>query len=153
MAQRQGRVIAVEGAVVDAQFTEGEGLPFIYEVIRVATFDGQEVVLEVVEHHQPNICRCIALNPTQGIRRNSPCVSMGAPVTFPATKGLFGRVFNVLGHPIDGGEMVMSDVNLPIRREISAQERSGACRIRSESRGASPLSICPGLRGAAHFGP
>ncbi len=124
--QRQGQVIAVEGAVVDVQFIGDDGLPFIYEVIRVATFDGQEVVLEVVEHHQPNICRCIALNPTHGIRRSSPCVSMGTQVTFPATKDLFGRVFNVLGRPIDGGELVVADDNLPIRRAVSAKERAGA---------------------------
>jgi hypothetical protein len=62
-------------------------------VIKVLSFDGKEIVLEVVEHHQPSICRCIALTPTHGIRRNAPCFSIGTQVTFPATKDLFGRVF------------------------------------------------------------
>ena len=126
MAQQQGRVIAVEGAVVDVEFINGGGLPSIYEVILVNSFDGKEIVLEVVEHHPPNICRCIALNPTHGIRRNAACAALGRQVCFPASQELFGRVFDVLGQPIDGGAPVKAGESFPIRRIIPADERARA---------------------------
>ena len=100
MAEATGRIIAVQGAVVDAAFDKA-ALPLLYDVIRVVSADGRDVVLEVVEHREPNICRCIAMNPTQGVRRNSVCRATGRPLTFPATDEIYGRVLNVLGEPTD----------------------------------------------------
>jgi F-type H+-transporting ATPase subunit beta len=123
MSEIQGRIVAVQGSVVDAQFPPGK-LPMIYEVIRAATFDGQKVILEIVEHREPNICRCIALNSSQGIKRNSACFSTGHPLGFPATPNLYGRVINVLGDPIDHKGPIEAECQAPIRTYRSPSERS-----------------------------
>lgn len=114
MEGQKGKIVSVYGSVVDAQF-EGEALPAIYEVIKASTFDGIEVVLEVVEHHEPNICRCIALNPTYGFRRNSLCVATGKSLAVPAGDALYGRVVNVLGQPIDGKGKIEGPETITIR--------------------------------------
>ena len=97
----KGKIVAIYGSVVDVQF-EVEMLPIIYEIITASNYEGQDVVLQVMEHHQPNICRCIALNPTYGVKRNSFCYATGKKLTVPSGEFLYGRVVNVLGRPIDG---------------------------------------------------
>jgi F-type H+-transporting ATPase subunit beta len=115
MAESMGKVIGVQGSVVDARFEKGD-LPMLYEVILVKSSDNREVVLEVVEHRDPDICRCIAMNPTHGVRRGSDCRATGKPLTFPATDAIYGRVLNVLGKPIDLKGDLVSDAYLPIRK-------------------------------------
>lgn len=110
----KGKIIGVDGSIVDVQF-EDHTLPAIYEVVKSATFDGREVVLEVFEHHKPNICRCIALNPTYGLKRNSPCEATGAPLSVPVGEGVYGRVLNVLGKPIDAAGPVDTRQTVSIR--------------------------------------
>jgi len=114
MAVKEGKIIAVYGSVVDVQF-KGQALPVIYEVINTATFSGQEVVLEVLEHHEPDICRCIALTPTYGLRRNSSCVATGKSLSVPTGENLYGRVVNVLGKPIDNKGDVAGTDTIPVR--------------------------------------
>ncbi|MCX5713206.1 MAG: F0F1 ATP synthase subunit beta, partial [Candidatus Omnitrophica bacterium] len=72
----KGKIVAVYGSVVDVQF-EAEKLPIIYEIIKASTIDGKDVVLEVAEHREPNICRCISLNYTYGLQRNSLALATG----------------------------------------------------------------------------
>lgn len=110
----KGKVSAVYGSVVDVQFA-GEELPVIYEIIKTNTFDDKQVVLEVVEHYDPDICRCIALTPTYGLRRNSPCIATGRSLFVPEGKELYGRVVNVLGRPIDGKNTIEATDAVPIR--------------------------------------
>jgi F-type H+/Na+-transporting ATPase subunit beta len=114
MKKQTGKITGVYGSVVDAQFRSGE-LPAIYDVIKALTFEGSEVVLEVVEHHEPNICRCIALCSTFGLKRNSSCESTGSCVEVPIGEKLYGRVLNVLGKPIDGQGPVDDSQTMPIR--------------------------------------
>ncbi len=114
MKKQTGKIIGVYGSVVDAQFRSGE-LPAIYEIIKTLVFEGSEVVLEVVEHHEPNICRCIALCSTFGLKRNSLCESTGSCVEVPVGEKLYGRVINVLGKPIDGQGPVDDSQTMPIR--------------------------------------
>lgn len=116
-----GKIISVYGSVVDTQFGSDK-LPAIYEIINASTFDGTGVVLEVVEHHEPNICRCIALNPTYGLQRNSPCRATGKPLSIPAGKNLYGRVVNVVGEAIDGKEKTDRSLTVPIRRSQAGPE-------------------------------
>jgi F-type H+/Na+-transporting ATPase subunit beta len=115
MKAQKGKIIGVYGSVVDVQFHSGE-LPTIYNVIKALTLDGVEVVLEVVEHREPNICRCIALCPTFGLKRNSTCESTGSCVEVPIGENLYGRVVNVLGHPIDNQGPVDDSQKMPIRQ-------------------------------------
>ena len=75
----KGKIIAIYGSVTDVQF-EGETLPLIYDTVKAVTVDGSEVVLEVIEHHEPNICRCISLDYNYGLQRNSVCFSTGSPL-------------------------------------------------------------------------
>ena len=80
---------------------EAETLPVIYEVIKVNTYRDEEVVLEVFEHRQPNICRCIAITSTFGLKRNSSCIATGEPLSVPIGENLYGRIINVLGNPVE----------------------------------------------------
>lgn len=117
----KGKIVAVSGSVVDAQF-DAENLPTIYEILKTVTFDNKEVILEVVEHREPNICRCIALNPTYGLRRNLSVIATGSNLTVPVGDCLYGRVLNVLGQPIDK------------KGPIEFQERVATRRMRMSAR-------------------
>ncbi|MCX5712255.1 MAG: F0F1 ATP synthase subunit beta [Candidatus Omnitrophica bacterium] len=118
----KGTIVGVYGSVVDAQFDKGS-LPAIYEIIKALRFDGSEVVLEVTEHHEPNICRCIALNQAYGIKRNSICTATGNALTVPVGKHVYGRVLNVLGQPIDNKDPIQGAKLIPIRSSARAIER------------------------------
>lgn len=120
--QKKGKITAISGSVVDVQF-EGEELPAIYEVITAHTFDNNEVVMEVIEHRDPNICRCIALNQTYGLRRNSAASSAGRQLSVPVGEKLYGRVLNVLGQPIDGKGPIGASETIPIRNPQLSSER------------------------------
>ena len=118
----KGKVIAVYSSVVDVE-CENKNLPVIYEIIRTQTFDGKEVVLEVIEHYEPNICRCIALTSTYGLKRNSECVATGKSLSVPPGKKLYGRVVNVLGQPISGERLAEGLENVPIRQPQMEERR------------------------------
>jgi F-type H+-transporting ATPase subunit beta len=112
--QLKGKIIAVSGSVTDVQF-ESEKLPLIYDTIKAITVDGREVILEVIEHHEPNICRCISLDYNYGLQRNSVCFSTGSPVCVPEGEAIYGRVINAMGKAIDGKGEVKSNRAIPIR--------------------------------------
>ncbi len=98
---KKGKLVAVNGPVVDVQFLGKCVLPGIYEIMEVTTYQGEKVILEVAEHRSSNICRCIALGPTYGLKRNADVIAHGAMLQVPSADKLFGRVINVLGEPID----------------------------------------------------
>jgi len=112
----KGKVVGVYGSVVDVQF-DGVSLPVISEALKAVSFNGNEIILEVVEHYESNICRCIALNPTYGLRRNSVCLATGGALKVAKGKNVYGRVLNVLGEPIDGKGAIDVDESdkIPIR--------------------------------------
>ncbi len=119
-AQRKGKIAAIYGSVVDCAF-DGK-IPAIYEVITAVTTAGEEVVLEVVEHHPPNICRCIALNFIYGLQRNSECIATGSVLRVPHGKYLYGRVVNVSGRPIDGMGAVEAGETVAVRKAAQANK-------------------------------
>lgn len=115
MAEIQGRISQVLGAVVDVDFPAGE-LPEIFEAIRVPLGEGQEdLVLEVQMHLGHNSVRTVAMDTTDGLQRGVPAYATGKNITVPVGEVSLGRVFNVLGRPIDNGEPVPEDAP---RREI-----------------------------------
>jgi len=122
MDSKQGKIIAIYGSVVDVQF-EDQHLPSMYDVILASTFNDDEVILEVIEHHEPNICRCIALNPTYGLARNSLCAPTGKPLSVPTGDRVYGRVLNVLGEAIDGKGPIEGTDTIPIRNPYKSKER------------------------------
>ncbi len=96
-----GTVIRVVGVVVDAEFASGD-LPGIHNALYVQREDASPLVLEVQEHVDPHTVRTIAMGSTAGLRRGLPVVDSGGPISVPVGPVTLGRMFNVLGQPIDG---------------------------------------------------
>ena len=118
-ATRTGRIAQVIGSTFDAEFDEGE-LPNIYNALKIDTHEkGVEIHLtgEVQQHLGGNRVRCVALGSTDGLVRGMPVLDTGAPVSVPVGKGSLGRVFNLLGEPIDGRGSVPSEETWPIHRD------------------------------------
>jgi F-type H+/Na+-transporting ATPase subunit beta len=101
MAEVEGRVSQVLGAVVDVEFDNTSELPDIFDAIRVPREDKEDLVLEVQMHLGDNSVRTVAMDTTDGLQRNVPAYSSGDPIHVPVGDATLGRVFNVLGNPID----------------------------------------------------
>jgi F-type H+-transporting ATPase subunit beta len=114
-----GTVIQVIGSTFDAQFPESD-LPEIYNSVHV-NFEtkGQKTTLvgEVAKHLGGGQVRCVALASTDGVKRGDACVDTGAPVRVPVGEGVLGRVFNLLGQPVDERGAVNATKSSPIHRE------------------------------------
>jgi F-type H+-transporting ATPase subunit beta len=103
------------GGVVDVEFPIGQ-LPNVYDALEI-TREGQlPLILEVEKHLGNNWVRCVAMDSTDGLQRNVPVYSMGGPIKVPVGPATLGRVFNVLGRPVDGGPAVSADQYYPIHR-------------------------------------
>ncbi len=105
MAEVQGRVSQVLGAVVDVEFPAGQ-LPDIFDAIRVPREGQEDLILEVQLLLGDSAVRTVAMDTTDGLQRNVPAFSTGSPITVPVGPVSLGRVFNVLGRPVDGGEPI-----------------------------------------------
>jgi F-type H+-transporting ATPase subunit beta len=108
-----GRLIAVRGAVVEVEFPDG--LPAINEELRVSS-SSRVVVLEVAHHLDAHTVRAIALTHTEGLARGMVAERTGRPITVPVGPPTLGRLFNVLGQPLDGGELPPVEDWWPIHR-------------------------------------
>ncbi len=95
-----GKITQIIGAVLDVKFKEGE-LPEINEAIKVTRQDGSTLVLEVAQHLGDDTVRCIAMGPTDGLLRGMEAIATGAAISVPVGENTLGRMFNVLGEPID----------------------------------------------------
>jgi F-type H+/Na+-transporting ATPase subunit beta len=117
-----GKVIQITGPVIDVEFPPGE-LPGIYNALEIArpSSDGADgegsLVVEVQQHLGNNWVRAVAMSSTDGLARGLDVVDTGAAITVPVGAPTLGRVFDVLGHPIDGKGPVTSESNLPIHRD------------------------------------
>jgi F-type H+/Na+-transporting ATPase subunit beta len=106
----QGIIVRVVGVVVDARFQSGD-LPSIHSALIVKSDDGTDLVVEVQEHIDPHTVRAIAMGNTAGLRRGLTAVDTGGPISVPVGPLTLGRMFNVLGEPIDGGPAVVASRN------------------------------------------
>ena len=104
-----GLVRRVIGTVVDVEFPGGD-LPAIFNAINIDISDGKTLVAEVQQHLGNNWVRCLALDSTDGLRRGSEASDTGAAIQVPVGPSTLGRIFNVLGEPIDPGEPIADDV-------------------------------------------
>ena len=95
-----GKITQIIGAVLDVKFQEGN-LPEINEALKITRADGETLVIEVAQHLGDDIVRCIAMGPTDGLVRGMDVVATGAPISVPVGENTLGRMFNVLGEPID----------------------------------------------------
>lgn len=114
MEQNIGKIVQVIGPVVDIQF-DPDQLPSIHNAITIQ--NGDEVLtVEVAQHIGDDVVRTVALGTTDGLKRQMDCIDTGAPISIPVGKETLGRMFNVLGQPIDGKEAVQTKERLPIHR-------------------------------------
>lgn len=110
----KGKVAQVIGTVVDIEFPPDE-LPALYNAIEIPT-GGDKIVLEAQEHVGNNWVRCLALSSTDGLERGAEAIDTGAPLTVPVGKVTLGRLFNVMGEPIDNLGPVEATERWPIHR-------------------------------------
>ncbi len=124
-----GKIKQVSGSVVDVLFPEGE-LPKIREGLKTEV-DGKTRVMEVAQHMDSTTVRCIMLSESEGLARGTEVIRTGNSITVPVGEATLGRIFNVLGEPIDGGEPISEDVErLSIHRDApSFDEQSPAAEI------------------------
>jgi F-type H+/Na+-transporting ATPase subunit beta len=115
MSKAMGQVIQIQGSVVDVEFPEGE-LPGIYEALEIPRQGGESLVLEVEKHLGHNWVRCVSMDTTDGLQRGLPVTATGAPIMVPVGPKTLGRIFNVLGLPIDEKGSVVADQCYPIHR-------------------------------------
>ena len=113
-----GIIRRVIGPVVDVQFPSGK-LPDIYNAIEV-NLEDKKIVMEAVQHIGDNSVRCISLFSTDGLSRGCPAVDTGAPIKMPVGEATLGRMFNVVGEPIDGKGPVNAEEYMPIHRQAPA---------------------------------
>jgi len=118
MSIATGKVVQVIGPVVDIRFPADQ-LPELTHAIQIK--DDMEngsidLTLEVAQHLGNNVVRCIAMSSTDGLQRGMPAIDLKAPISVPVGEQVLGRILNVLGNPIDGGEPLNREQVLPIHR-------------------------------------
>src|SRR5438034_5667095 len=116
--KKAGKIVQVIGSTFDVEFDEGH-LPDIYNAVKIDTKAGGAVIRltgEVQQHLGGNRVRCVALGSTDGLVRGTKVADTGAPVTVPVGKETLGRVFNLLGEPIDGRGPIEAKESRPIHR-------------------------------------
>ena len=114
----QGQILQVLGAVVDVKFQDG-GVPPILNALETEN-NGQRLVLEVAQHLGENTVRAIAMDMTDGLTRGNPVVDTGDKIAVPVGAETLGRIFDVIGEPIDEGKPVKTKKTWPIHREAPA---------------------------------
>ncbi|HMQ09139.1 MAG TPA: F0F1 ATP synthase subunit beta [Candidatus Nanoperiomorbaceae bacterium] len=115
MTKKQGEIIQIVGVVVDAEF-EKDALPAIYDALTV-DIDKRTITLEVAQHLSETTVRAIALSSTDGLTRGAKVTATGAPISVPVGEATMGRMFNVVGDPIDGGAELPDVERMPIHRD------------------------------------
>jgi F-type H+-transporting ATPase subunit beta len=116
---KKGRVVGVQGPIVDVRFNQISDMPDLHELVMVKTFDKRDLALEVAEHLEGSVARCIALSSTLNLQRNAVATSSGDVLRVPVGEALFGRIINVMGQPIDGKGPINASETRPIHRDVS----------------------------------
>ena len=111
----RGRIVSVQGPVVDCWFDHDEDVPALYDVVEVTTVDGKMVVLQTSEHLTGNLVRTVALMDTLNLQLNSTCYNTYKPITIPMGDGNFGRVMDATGRPLDNKGEFDCPGRVPIR--------------------------------------
>lgn len=141
-----GKISQVIGPVVDVEF--GENLPRIYDALEIKIENGEKLVLETAQHLGGNKVRTVAMGATDGLRRGMEVTDTGAPISVPVGAGTLGRMFNLLGEPIDGiADPVKTEKRDPIHREApSFAEQATQAEILETGIKVIDL-ICPFVKG------
>ncbi len=140
-----GKVIQIIGAVVDVQFTK-ENLPNLLNAIEIE-LNGATLTCEVAQHIGDDVVRCIAMASTDGLVRGVDAVDTGAPISVPVGKATLGRIFNLLGEPVDNKPAPETEEKWAIHREPPSYEEQTASNEVLET-GIKVIDlICPYLKG------
>ena len=115
----KGYVTQIIGPVLDIKFSEGN-LPPIYSAISVAVEGGEPNIVEVQQLLGDNKVRAVSMRSTDGLKRGTEAIDLGAPITVPVGVTTLGRIFNVIGEPVDNQGDVSLEETLPIHREAPA---------------------------------
>ena len=143
--KNQGLISAVVGAVVDVKFESDP--PPIFDALEVVNGQGDKVVLEVQQQMKNNVVRTIAMTTTDGLKRGMSVTATGKGISVPVGKEVLGRIFNVLGEPVDGKAFESSNINYPIHRgSPSFEEQSTKTEILETGIKVIDL-ICPIVKG------
>ena len=117
--QNIGKVTQIIGPVLDIQFSEGN-LPAIYTAIKITGSDGTDNIAEVQQLLGDNKVRAVSMRSTDGLKRGIEAVDLGTPINVPVGTSTLGRIFNVIGEPVDEQGDVSYDETLPIHRDAPA---------------------------------
>ncbi|HNK86168.1 MAG TPA: F0F1 ATP synthase subunit beta, partial [Flavobacteriales bacterium] len=117
MAKHIGKVVQVIGPVVDVRFEGGKDLPNIYDALHIKREDGSVLILETQQLIGEDTVRAVSMDSTDGLARDTKVEGMGQPIAMPVGDAIKGRLFNVVGAPIDGMKPVDSGKSYPIHRE------------------------------------
>lgn len=117
MSKHIGKVVQVIGPVVDVRFEAGNNLPNIYDALHVTRPDGSVLVLETQQLTGEDTVRAISMESTDGLSRGAEVVAQGQPISMPVGDAIKGRLFNVVGAPIDGMREVNTGKTYPIHRD------------------------------------
>ena len=141
-----GKITQIIGAVLDIKFQEGY-LPEINDAIKVKMKDGKTLVVEVAQHLGDDTVRCIAMGSTDGLVRGMEAVATGSPITVPVGEATLGRIFNVLGEPIDEKEAPKVEKHLPIHRKAPSFEEQATSQEMLETGIKVVDLLCPYQKG------
>ncbi|MGN1304601.1 MAG: F0F1 ATP synthase subunit beta [Oscillospiraceae bacterium] len=140
-----GKVVQIIGAVVDIAY-EKDNLPNLLNAIEIDN-NGEKLVCEVAQHIGDDVVRCIAMSSTDGLVRGVDAVDTGSPITVPVGRGTLGRIFNILGEPVDNKPAPENAERWAIHREAPSYEEQAAANEILET-GIKVIDlICPYLKG------
>ena len=128
----KGYIVQVQGPIVDVKFSDGT-LPQLLNAIEIKLSNGETLVTEVMQHIGDDVARSVAMGPTEGLARGIEAIDTGAPIQVPVGEKTLGRMFNILGNPIDDMPFEReSGMVMPIHRlPPSFQEQTTSSEILS----------------------
>ena len=118
MSENKGKIIQVVGPIIDVQF-HNQHLPELLTALEIDRGEGNKLVVEVAQHIGDDVVRCVSMGPTEGLVRGMTAVSTEKPIEVPVGEATLGRMFNVLGEPLDGlgDDELKTAKKLPIHRD------------------------------------
>jgi F-type H+-transporting ATPase subunit beta len=123
MAKVVGHILQIIGPIVDVSFRDEDSTPDIYDALEVTKDDGEKIVLECQQDIGDGILRTVAMDTTDGLRRGMEAISTGGPIAMPTGEHIRGRLFNVIGDPIDGLPALPKNPDYYIHRPAPAFEQ------------------------------
>ena len=111
----KGKIVQVVGPIIDVEFAN-QHLPELLTALKIELGDGKHLIVEVAQHIGDDVVRAVSMGPTEGLVRGMEVISLDAPISVPVGRETLGRMFNVLGEPIDGKPPVEGTKRMSIHR-------------------------------------